>query len=217
MLAWMYCCVAPCEPNCWQPCVRHARRVGREQGGADRRGQIPNMRPITEWPAEVASRTVPSHWEGDLFKGARYGSAVGVLVERTTRLVLLAKIDGTDAESAYRGFSKKLRHVPAALVYTLTYDRGKEMATRERLAKRFAIRVLLADPHYPWQRGTNESTNGLLRQYFPKGTDQLGFTQRDLTAIAYRLNTRPRKCPNVATPREVYAYVRHDSPVALGT
>ena len=114
---------------------------------------------------------MPGHWEGDLIKGARNGSAVGTLVERTTRLVILARMDGTDARSAREGFTKKLRHVPAPLRKTLTADRGKEMAEHERLAERFVIRVFLADPYSPWPRGTNESTNGLLRQYLPKGTD----------------------------------------------
>ena len=198
--------------------LRQARTTRRPRArGRDRRGQIPNMAPITKRPVEVATRTVPGHWEGDLLKGARNRSAVGTLVERTTRLVLLAKMAGTDAESAYRGFTKKLRHVPAALRQTLTYDRGKEMATHERLAPHLAIRVFFADPHCPWQRGTHENTNGLLRQYLPKGIDLSGYTQRELNAIAHRLNTRPRKCLNFATPLEVYAPLRHHSSVALGT
>jgi IS30 family transposase len=161
------------------------------------------MTPITARPAEVEPRTVPGHWEGDLLKGARNGSAVGTLVERTTRLVILARMEGTDATSARQGFSKKLRHVPALLRNTLTYDRGKEMAEHERLAQHLKIQVFFADPHAPWQRGTNENTNGLLRQYLPKGTDLAGYTQRELNAIAHRLNTRPRKCLNFATPLEV--------------
>jgi transposase, IS30 family len=198
--------------------LRQARKTRRPRArGRDRRGQIPNMTPITARPADVATRTVPGHWEGDLLKGARNGSAVGTLVERTTRLVLLASMDGTDAASAYRGFTKKLRHVPASLRNTLTYDRGKEMAEHERLAHRLTIQVFFADPHSPWQRGTNENTNGLLRQYLPKGTDLSGYTQRELNAIAHRLNTRPRKCLGFATPLEVYAQLRHHSPVALGT
>lgn len=198
--------------------LRQARKTRRSRArGRDRRGQIPNMTPITERPANVATRIIPGHWEGDLLKGARNGSAVGTLVERTTRLVLLARMDGTDAASAYRGFTKKLRHVPAPLRKTLTYDRGKEMAEHERLAHRLAIQVFFADPHSPWQRGTNENTNGLLRQYLPKGTDLSGYTQRALNAIAYRLNTRPRKCLGFATPLEVYAHLRPHSPVALGT
>ena len=197
--------------------LRQARKTRRPRTrGQDRRGQIPNMTPITERPADVATRTVPGHWEGDLLKGSRNGSAVGTLVERTTRLVLLAKMDGTDAVSAYRGFTKKLRQVPAPLRKTLTYDRGKEMAEHERLAQRLAIQIFFADPHSPWQRGTNENTNGLLRQYLPKGTDLSRYTQRELNAIAHRLNTRPRKCLGFATPLEVYAHLRHYSPVALG-
>ena len=198
--------------------LRQARKTRRPRArGTDRRGQIPNMTLIAERPAEVATRTIPGHWEGDLIKGARNGSAVGSLVERTSRLVLLARLEGTDASSACQGFTKKLRHVPAALRKTLTYDRGKEMADHERLAQRLAIRVFFADPHSPWQRGTNENTNGLLRQYLPKGTDLSGYTQRELNIIAQRLNTRPRKCLDWATPMEVFTQLRHDSSVALGT
>ena len=198
--------------------LRQARKARRPRArGTDRRGQIPNMTPIAARPAEVATRAVPGHWEGDLIKGARNGSAVGTLVERTTRLVILARMDGTDATSARQGFTKKLRHVPALLRKTLTYDRGKEMAEHEQLAQRLAIQIFFADPYSPWQRGTNENTNGLLRQYLPKGTDLSGYTQRELNAIAHRLNTRPRKCLDFATPLEVYAQLRHHSPVALGT
>jgi len=198
--------------------LRQARKARRPRSrGTDRRGQLLNMTSIADRPAEVASRTVPGHWEGDLIKGARNGSAVGTLVERTTRLVLLARMEGADAASAYQGFTKKLRHVPAPLRKTLTYDRGKEMAEHERLAQRLAIQVFFADPHSPWQRGTNENTNGLLRQYLPKGTDLSGYTQRELNAIAHRLNTRPRKCLNFATPLEVFTQLCHHSPVALGT
>ena len=198
--------------------LRQARTARRPRSrGTDRRGQLPNMTPIADRPTEVASRTVPGHWEGDLLKGARNGSAVGTLVERTTRLVLLARMEGTDAGSAREGFTKKLRYVPAPLRKTLTYDQGKEMAEHARLAQRLAIQVFFADPHSPWQRGTNENTNGLLRQYLPKGTDLSGYTQRELNAIAHRLNTRPRKCLDFATPLEVFTQLRHQSPVALGT
>lgn len=198
--------------------LRQARKARRPRArGADRRGQIPNMTPIAERPAEVTTRTVPGHWEGDRIKGARNKSAVGTLVERTTRLVLLARMEGADAVSAYQGFTKKLRSVPAPLRKTLTYDRGKEMADHERLAQRLTIQVFFADPHSPWQRGSNENTNGLLRQYLPKGADLSGYTQRELNTIAHRLNTRPRKCLTFATPLEVYAQLRHHSHVALGT
>ncbi len=198
--------------------LRQARKARRPRArGTDRRGQIPNMTPIAARPAEVATRMVPGHWEGDLIKGARNGSAVGTLVERTTRLVLLARMDGTDATSARKGFTKTLRHVPALLRKTLTYDRGNERAEHEQLAQRLAIQVFFADPYSPWQRGTNENTNGLLRQYLPKGTDLSGYTQQELNAIAHRLNRRPRKCLDVAPPLEVYAHLRPHAPVALGT
>lgn len=198
--------------------LRQARKARRPRArGKDRRGQIPNMPLIAERPADVATRTVPGHWEGDLIKGASNRSTVGTLVERTTRLVILAQLDGPDALSAREGLTRKLKHVPTALRKTLTYDRGKEMAEHERLAQRLAIRVYFADPHSPWQRGTNENTNGLLRQYLPKGTDLSGYTQRVFNAIAHRLNTRPRKCLDWATPLEVFTQLRHQSPVALGT
>ena len=197
---------------------RQARKARRPRArGTDRRGQIPNMTPIAERPAEVATRTVPGHGEGDRIKGARNGSAVGTLGERTTRLVLLARMEGTDARSACLGFTKKLRHVPAPLRKTLTYDRGNERAEHERLAHRLAIQIFCADPYSPWQRGTNENTNGLLRQYLPKDTDVSEYRQRELHAIAHRLNTRPRKCLNCATPLDVYAHLRPHAPVALGT
>ena len=173
---------------------RQARKARRPRArGTDRRGQIPTRTPIAERPAEVATRTVPGHWEGDLIKGARNGSAVGTLVERTTRVVILARMEGTDATSAREGFTKKCRHGPALLRNTLTYARGNERAEHERLAHRLAIQIFFADPYSPWQRGPNEHTNGRLRQYLPKGTDWSGYTQRELNAIAHRLNTRPRK------------------------
>ena len=198
--------------------LRQARKARRPWArGVDRRGQIPKMPPIAERPAEVGTRTVPGHGEGDLIKGARTGSAVGTLVERTTRLVLLARMEGTDATSARQGFTKKLRHVPAPLRKTLTYDRGNERAEHARWAERLNIRVFFADPYRPWQRGTNEHTNGLLRQYVPKGPDWSGYTQRELNALAHRLNTRPRTCLNFATPLEVSAHLRPHAPVARGT
>lgn len=198
--------------------LRQAHKTRRPRSrGTDRRGQIPNMTLLAERPTDVETRTVPGHWEGDLIKGARNGSAIGTLVERTSRLVILARLEGTDAQSACDGFTKKLQHVPAGLRKTLTYDRGKEMAEHEQLTQRLAIQVFFADPHSPWQRGTNENTNGLLRQYLPKDTDLSPYTQRELNAIAQRLNTRPRKCLDWATPLEVFTQLRHHSPVALGT
>jgi len=124
-------------------------------------------------------------------------------------------MDGTDARSARAGFTKKLRHVPTPLRKSLTYDRGKEMAEHEKLAQRLALPTFFANSHAPWPRVTNENTKGFLRQDVPKGTDLSHYTQRDLNAIAHRLNTRPRKGLAFATPRAVYAPLRHHSPVAL--
>ena len=198
--------------------LRQARTARRPRArGSDRRGQIPNMTPIAERPAEVTTRTVLGHWEGDVIQGTRNGSAVGTLVERTTRLVMLARMTRTDARSAREGCTKTLRHVPALLRKPLTYDRGKERAEHACWAERLAIRIVVADPYSPWQRGTNENTNGLLRQCLPKGTDLSGYTQRELNASAHRLNTRPRKCLDFATPLKVYAHLRHHAPVARGT
>ena len=212
------CCHAePCGASGWRHGVRHARRDGLGREGQTAAARSPHMTPMAERSPEGAIRTVPGHWEGDLIKGARKGSAVGTLVERTIRLVLLARMDGTDARSARAGFTRTLRHVPAPLRKPLTDDRGNERAEHERLAERLAIQLVCADPDSPWPRGTHENTNGLLRQYLPKGTDWSGSTPRELNARTQRLNTRPRTWLNVATPLEVSAQLRHHAPVACGT
>jgi transposase, IS30 family len=180
----------------------HKTRLPRRRG-QDRRGRLRDMVSIHERPAEVLGRQVPGHWEGDLLKGAGNASAVGTLVERKSRFLLLAKVDGTDAESVLDGFSRRMRTLPAGLRQTLTYDQGKEMARHLELAHRLRLRVYFADPHSPWQRPTNENTNGLLRQYLPKGSDFSAMSQRRLTQIATALNTRPRKCLGFFTPEEV--------------
>jgi IS30 family transposase len=185
--------------------------------GVDRRGQIPNMTSIHERPAEVDQRLVPGHWEGDLIKGARNASAVGTMVERTSRLVLLTRLEDATADAVLEGFTRRFRRVPEPLRRSLTYDRGKEMAAHETLAERVSIRVYFADPHSPWQRGTIENANGLLRQYLPKGSDLSTFSQHQLNSIARRLNTRPRKCLEFATPLEVFQQLHHHPSVALGT
>lgn len=197
----------------WQACNARRQRVR----GQDRRGQIPNMTPITERPTDVATQTIPGYWEGDVLKGARNGSAVSTQVERTTRLVLLVHMDSTVAASAYRGFTKELWHVPSPPRKTLTYDRGKEIANHEQSAHRLAIQVFFADLHGPWQRGINKNTSGQPCRQLPKNTDLSGDTQRQLNAIAHRLNTRPRKCLVFATPLEVHAQLRSHSTVAVGT
>jgi transposase, IS30 family len=180
----------------------HKKRLPRSRG-QDRRGRLHEMVSIHERPIEVMGRQVPGHWEGDLIKGAGNRSAVGTLVERTARFTLLAKMEGTDADAALEGFSRRLATLPASVRKTLTYDQGKEMAHHQTLERRLKIRVYFADPHSPWQRPTNENTNGLIRQYLPKGLDLSGLSQRRLTQIATALNTRPRKCLDFRTPQEV--------------
>ena len=198
--------------------LRQGRKARRPKSrGQDRRGQIPNMTSIHERPAEVEGRQVPGHWEGDIIKGARNASAVGTLVERTTRLVVLAKLNSTIAEEARRAFQRRLRRIPEGLRRTLTYDQGKEMAEHETLAENLRIRVFFADPHSPWQRATMENTNGLLRQYLPKGTDLSGYSQHDLDIIAKKLNTRPRKTLEFATPLEAFDELLQNPSGALGT
>jgi len=187
-------------------CLRQGKpHRGRRSKDGERRGRICDMTSIRERPAAVEGRLVPGHWEGDLIKGAGNRSSVGTLVERTSRKLVLIKLTDAKAETARDGFAAGLLAVPAPLRLTLTYDQGKEMARHKELAALTGLRVYFADPHAPWQRGSNENTNGLLRQYLPKGTDLSVFSQAELDAIAARLNSRPRKTLGFATPDEVFA------------
>ena len=186
-------------------CLRQSTGKRRPRSrGADRRGTIPDMTSLHVRPPEIEDRLVPGHWEGDLIKGARNQSSVGTLVERTSRLVLLARMDDATAEGALAGFTRTLNRVHGSMRKTLTYDQGKEMARHKDLAVATGVAVYFADPHSPWQRGSNENTNGLLRQYMPKGTDLSTLTQDDLDAIAWRLNTRPRKIHGFRTPIDLF-------------
>ena len=193
-------------------CLRHGRstRMPRSRG-TDRRGQIPEMVSIHVRPPEVNDRVMPGHWEGDLIKGAGNKSCVGVLVERTSRLVLLAKMENATAEAALAGFTAKLNAIAAPMRQSLTYDQGKEMARHAELAAKANIRVYFCDPHSPWQRGTCENTNGLLRQYLPKGTDLSIYSQTELDAIADSLNNRPRATHAFRTPLQVFAQTLSNS------
>jgi IS30 family transposase len=187
-------------------CLRHGRstRMPRSRG-EDRRGQIPDMVSIHVRPPEVNDRVMPGHWEGDFIKGAGNKSSVGVLVERTSRLVLLAKMDDATAASALAGFSAKLNAIAAPLRKSFTYDQGREMTRHADLAVQTGVKVYFCDPHSPWQRGTCENTNGLIRQYLPKGTDLSVFSQDELDAIADSLNNRPRATHAFHSPLEVFA------------
>ncbi len=187
-------------------CLRQGRstRMPRSRG-TDRRGQIPDMVSIHVRPPEVDERVMPGHWEGDFIKGAGNKSSVGVLVERTSRLVLLARMENATAAAALAGFTVKLNAIVAPMRQSLTYDQGKEMARHAELAANTGVRVYFCDPHSPWQRGTCENTNGLLRQYLPKGSDLSVYTQEELDAIADSLNNRPRATHDWRTPLEVFA------------
>ena len=155
-------------------------------------------------PPEVTDRLIPGHWEADMIKGAMNRSSVGTLVERTTLMTALARMPDGTAQSALDGFSEALSAIPSELRKTLTYDQGREMSKHAQLTLRTGVAVYFCDPHSPWQRGLNENTNGLLRQYLPKGSDLSVYSQEQLDEIAWSLNTRPRKSLGFRSPVEVY-------------
>lgn len=182
----------------------HKARLPRARG-TDRRGSIViGASLIAQRPEEVLGRAVPGHWEGDLIKGAMNRSAVATLVERKSRYVLLARMDGCGADAALKALTLHLGRIPAALRKTLTYDQGKEMACHEELSRRLKLNIYFCDPHSPWQRGSNENANGLIREYLPKGMDLSNISQMHLNAIARELNERPRKVLGFLTPAEVF-------------
>jgi IS30 family transposase len=193
------------------------RGIGRKPGGGS--AIVPESLRILHRPEEVNARLVPGHWEGDLLKGAANRSSVGTLVERKTRFVTLAKMDGNGAAAVLEGFTRQMKHLPGFLRRSLTYDRGVEMACHPELARRLKIDIWFCDPHAPWQRGSNENTNGLLRQFLPKGADLRQFTQRDLDHIARLMNNRPRKTLGWKTPAQALAeeIAKAATGVAVGT
>jgi transposase, IS30 family len=186
-------------------CLRraHSKRMPRARGQA-RASLLPNIVSIDQRPREADSREVPGHWETDLIKGSFNRSAVGTLIERHSRFVLLARMQGCTAEDALQAFSKRLSTVPAALRKTMAYDRGSEMALHEQLSARTGIEVFFCDPRSPWQRACNENLNGLVRQYLPKGMDLSGVSHQELFHIQESLNNRPRAILGFKTPNEVY-------------
>lgn len=185
--------------------LRQHRKTRRPRSrGTDRRGQILGMISIEERPPEVADRTIPGHWEGDMILGRGHQSALGTLVERTTRTLLLVRLKSQDAVSVRRAFARKLRYVPKQMKLSLTYDRGKEMAEHRLFTKDTKMQVYFAHPQSPWERGTNENTNGLIRQYFPKGTDFNEVSDYQIRKVQDRLNGRPRKVLDAQTPFEAF-------------
>jgi IS30 family transposase len=181
----------------------HMRRRKRS-AGEDRRGKIPNMVLIGERPSEIEERIVPGHWEGDLIKGRRNQSQVGTLVERSTLYVALVKLEDGKAETAARAFADVFKRFDAQMRRSMTYDQGREMARHELLSAETGVKVYFADPHSPWQRGRNENTNGLLRQYLPKGEDLSRYSQEELDGIAEMMNARPRKSLGWKAPAELF-------------
>jgi IS30 family transposase len=184
--------------------LRRTRRMRRSrhhtQKTADR-GQLTDVVSIRERPAEAEDRAVPGHWEGDLLFGSK-NSQIATLVERHSRYVLLARVTSKDTETVINALIKQAHKLPRELYKSLTWDRGKEMADHKRFTLDTDIQVYFCDPKSPWQRGSNENTNGLLRQYFPKGMDLSNVHQNRLNAVARRLNERPRETLNFETPAE---------------
>ena len=184
--------------------LRQGRGARKPQSrGPTRRGTMHDLLSIHVRPPEANERLLPGHWEGDLIKGAQNKSAVGTLVCRKTLFVMIVKMDGASALDALSGFETAFSPLDAELRKTLTYDQGKEMALHRKLAQSTGLKIYFADPHSPWQRGICENTNGLIRQYLPKGVDLSQYTQRQLDHVAWSLNTRPRKTLGFKTPAQV--------------
>jgi IS30 family transposase len=183
---------------------RHAIRRTRATRTHQRRGQIVDAVSIADRPAQVEDRALPGHWEGDLLAGNLHSHMV-TLVERHSRYVLLVRLRTRDAANVARALARRVRHLPDGLMQSLTWDRGHEMAHHKRFTLATDVQVYFCDPRSPWQRGSTENTNGLLRQYCPKGEDLSHVTQRQLDAVAKKLNTRPRQTLGWRTPADVLA------------
>lgn len=200
-------------------CLRQGKSTRRPRAGAvDRRGQIPDMVSIHVRPPEIEDRLIPGHWEGDLIKGKANASSVGTLVERTSGYLMLVKMHDATATAAVEGFSAALNRMPLAVRKSMTYDQGREMAKHAEITQNTGVAIYFCDPHSPWQRGSNENINGLIRQFLPKGTDLSVYSQEQLDEIAYLMNIRPRKRFDWKCPIEVMTQVvgmHHAAPASI--
>ena len=186
-------------------CLRRHHRDRRHRKTRQNSCSIQDFLSIEERPAEVADRIIPGHWEGDLIIGKQCASAIGTLVERTTRMTFLVKLKSREATHVREAFAKEFKRLPPDLKKTLTYDQGEEMSEHKLFTQETDITVYFAHPHSPWERGTNENTNALLRQYFPKGTDFNTISEEKLKMVQNELNDRPRKTLGFYTPHEKFA------------
>jgi IS30 family transposase len=177
---------------------RHRKHAGRGQG------QIVGAVSISERPSQIEDRAVPGHWEGDLLAGGMH-SHIATLVERKSRYVMLIRLRSRESETVADALARRVKHLPKGLMKSLTWDRGLEMANHQSFSVATDVQVYFCDPRSPWQRGSNENTNGLLRQYFPKRMDLSNITQQQLDRVALKLNTRPRETLNWKTPAEILA------------
>jgi IS30 family transposase len=184
---------------------RHKARRKKKPKGQSKLGAIQNYLSIEERPKEIADRIVPGHWEGDMLIGKQNMTAIGTLVERTTRMTFLVKLKDLDANTVRKSFEKEFCQLPKGLKKTLTYDQGSEMSEHRLFTKNTDITVYFAHPRSPWERGTNENTNGLLRQYFPKGTDFSKISKSKLKKVQDEFNDRPRKALGWYTPHEKFS------------
>lgn len=188
--------------------VKQLRREKKSRGPSrrsnERRGKIAEAISIEERPAEVIGREVPGHWEGDLVVGKGHKSAIGTLVERTTRTIIIVPLASMDARTVRESFELEFSKIPEQMKKTMTYDNGKEMTQHKLFTEHTKIQVYFAHPYSPWERPTNENSNGLIRDYFPKGTDFNGISAERLKEVQHQLNTRPRKTLDWKTPKEVF-------------